>query len=196
MTRAEYFIALERELRALPEEEQRSALLYYAEYFDDAGPEREQEVMAELGAPEQVAAQIMTDFAVKSAAEAPAPPVKKGLSTVWMVILAIFAAPIALPLALAGAIVVLALLLVVFVLIVAFFAVCLALFAASIAAAILGLTALPAHPPTAIALIGAGLVVFAVGILLTMPTIWFARLSVSGVARLGSKLLVRRRVKA
>ena len=51
MTRNEYLGALRQELRSLPLQEQEEALRYYEEYFDDAGPENEQKVIAELGSP-------------------------------------------------------------------------------------------------------------------------------------------------
>ena len=48
MNRNEYMAALRRALSVLPEEERASALRYYEEYFDDAGPENEQEVISEI----------------------------------------------------------------------------------------------------------------------------------------------------
>lgn len=62
MNRNEYMAALRRALSVLPEEERASALRYYEEYFDDAGPENEQRVIADLGAPETVAEQILADY--------------------------------------------------------------------------------------------------------------------------------------
>ena len=51
MNRNEYMAALRRALSVLPEEERANALRYYEEYFDDAGPENEQQVISDLGAP-------------------------------------------------------------------------------------------------------------------------------------------------
>ena len=42
----------------LPEEEYKDALEYYEDYFEEAGPDREQEVIRELGRPERIAAMI------------------------------------------------------------------------------------------------------------------------------------------
>ncbi len=47
MNRNEYMAALRRALSGLPEEERASALRYYEEYFDDAGPENEQKVISD-----------------------------------------------------------------------------------------------------------------------------------------------------
>ena len=55
MNRKEFMERLEWLLGDFPEEEKQEALRYYQDYFDDAGPEKEAEVIAELGSPEQVA---------------------------------------------------------------------------------------------------------------------------------------------
>lgn len=81
MNRTEYMAALRRALSALPEEERANALRYYEEYFDDAGPENEQKVIADLGSPEKVAGQILADYreltAVPHSSEGTAPQPKK-----------------------------------------------------------------------------------------------------------------------
>lgn len=59
MTRNEYLGALRQGLRSLPQQEQEEALRYYEEYFDDAGPENEAQVIAELGSPEELARDII-----------------------------------------------------------------------------------------------------------------------------------------
>lgn len=58
MNRAEYMRELERLLQNIPENERVEALTYYEEYFNDAGAENEQQVIAELGAPSRVADNI------------------------------------------------------------------------------------------------------------------------------------------
>ena len=58
MNRAEYMRELERLLQNIPENERVEALTYYEEYFNDAGVENEQQVIAELGAPSRVADNI------------------------------------------------------------------------------------------------------------------------------------------
>ena len=62
MTAYEYMNALREALGVLPEEERANAIRYYEEYFLDAGPENEARVIEELGAPEQVAQQILNDY--------------------------------------------------------------------------------------------------------------------------------------
>lgn len=59
MSREEYLTALYANLRRLPEEELASVMKYYEEYFQEAGPEREGTLMAELGPPEELARRII-----------------------------------------------------------------------------------------------------------------------------------------
>ena len=66
MKRMEYMERLEQLLLVLPEEEREEALQYYHDYFEDAGAEKEEEVIRELGTPEEVAAKIRAGFAGES----------------------------------------------------------------------------------------------------------------------------------
>lgn len=69
MNRDEFMRRLAQALRDMPEEERRRALEYYENYFDEAGPENEAEVLRTLGAPEKVAADILRDFAENDSAQ-------------------------------------------------------------------------------------------------------------------------------
>ena len=69
MNRNEYMKELEQALKRLPKAEREEALSYYNEYFDDAGPEREAEVMEELGDAKGIATQIVKEVALKRLAE-------------------------------------------------------------------------------------------------------------------------------
>ena len=119
MNKTEFLAELKRCLRKLPYEEVENAISYYSEYFDDAGAENERRVIEELGSPSELAAKIMADYAIKDM-EASPKSARKGISAIWFIILAIFASPIALPIALAFAIVAFALVVVAFALIFAF----------------------------------------------------------------------------
>ena len=48
MTRKEYMEQLKKYLKRLPKEDYDNAIEYFSEYFDEAGPENEQQVMEEL----------------------------------------------------------------------------------------------------------------------------------------------------
>lgn len=71
MTRFEFMAALDQLLSPLPDAERCDALRYYEEYFDAAGPEKEAEVITELGSPEQLAQKLLE---AQSLPPAPAQP--------------------------------------------------------------------------------------------------------------------------
>ncbi len=58
MNREEFLRQLERLLYDIPESERREAMEYYQNYFEDAGPENEAQIIEELGSPQEVAASI------------------------------------------------------------------------------------------------------------------------------------------
>lgn len=58
MTKYEFLSDLSRLLSDLPEEERNEAMLYYDDYFADAGRENEAAVIQELESPEKIAAKI------------------------------------------------------------------------------------------------------------------------------------------
>ena len=62
MKRDEFLLELEQLLSGLPRQEQEEAMQYYRDYFDDAGPEREEEALQELGSPRKAAAAAMGQF--------------------------------------------------------------------------------------------------------------------------------------
>ena len=60
MTKDQYLILLRAELTGhIPEEELEDIIRYYNEYFEEAGPERERDVMVELGSPERLGQKIL-----------------------------------------------------------------------------------------------------------------------------------------
>lgn len=59
MTREQYMEALKRYLRRLPKNDYDNAIEYFTEYFEEAGPENEQEVIRELGAPREAARELL-----------------------------------------------------------------------------------------------------------------------------------------
>ena len=62
MNREEFMKKLEELLQNIPAEEREEAVHYYQDYFDDAGPEHEAEVIQELESPEKVADLIKADI--------------------------------------------------------------------------------------------------------------------------------------
>lgn len=112
MTKQEYMSRLQKSLRRLPKDSFDEAMEYFEEYFAEA--EDEQAAIENLGSPEEAAAQIIADLAWENAEEPEkSEGMKKSLSAIWIGILAVFAAPIGLPLAFAAVVVIMAFLIVI-----------------------------------------------------------------------------------
>ena len=194
MDRVEYIQRLEKKLGALPPEEHKSAIQYYEEYFDEAGPENEQKVIEELGPPEKVGAMIRANHAVQDMEKSNG-STGKSIKTIFVVMLAIFAAPIAIPIAFAIFVVIASL---VFSLLVVFFS----LFAAGISAAAGGFFTIIAaifviiqSPATFVFFTGTGLTAMAIGVALLIITIYICKISFSWLADMAGKLVLGRRRK-
>ena len=65
MNRVEFMRQLESLLWDIPESDRLDAIAYYNDYFDEAGEENEEQVLQELGSPEQVAANIKEDLGIE-----------------------------------------------------------------------------------------------------------------------------------
>ena len=66
MNRMQFMRELSHLLSDISEAEREEALEYYENYFEDAGAEREAEVIRELGSPGKVAAIIKADLSASS----------------------------------------------------------------------------------------------------------------------------------
>ncbi|MBR0599115.1 DUF1700 domain-containing protein [Sinanaerobacter chloroacetimidivorans] len=188
MNRSEFFKKLEQGLSRVPKEEAEAAIAYYNEYFDDAGEENEQRVIEELGSPAQIAAGIRADVAVKNLEE-PAPSVKKGISAIWWVLLAIFAAPIALPLAIGAAALVIGLVLAAIGIIVALIVTVIAFLGSGIIIIVAGIAAIATSLPTAAFTVGVGLSLIGLMLLVGILIMLAARAAFSGIAKLSNRQL-------
>lgn len=100
MTKSEYLAKLDKYLKKLPKEDYLEAMDYFREYFDEAGPENEEEVIAELGAPKDAAHDIISRLLDEKIVEDEKSPKNKAI-IIWIAILAILASPVAIPLILA-----------------------------------------------------------------------------------------------
>lgn len=61
MTKYEFLGDLSRLLSQLSDEERDEAIKFYEDYFDEAGKEKEAEVIEELGSPQEVARKILQE---------------------------------------------------------------------------------------------------------------------------------------
>lgn len=106
MTRTEYMNRIKTCLKRLPKQDLEQALDYFNEYFDEAGPEQETKAIEDLGEPKAAAEQILRNLAITNAGETEKKNIKRSMDSVWIGILAVCAAPIALPLMLAFVVVI------------------------------------------------------------------------------------------
>lgn len=169
MDKAGYLKKLRSKLHRLPTHEIDAALIYYEEYFDEAGQENEQDVIEKLGPPSQVAAQILADFAIKDL-DAKPPSTKKNVSTIWLIILAILSAPLSLPLLAVAVALIISVGAIVFSFVISVIAIVGSILLSGVVAFISGFFIITEHWPTALLFTGFGLVATGIGILLTPAT--------------------------
>ena len=96
MTRTEYIAKLTKYLRKLPQKDYEEALEYFMEYFEEAGPENEAQVIAELGTPKEAAHEVITRLLDEKIIEDKS-SLRNKTTILWIAILAVLASPVALP---------------------------------------------------------------------------------------------------
>jgi len=192
MNRKEFIDELKRKLDKLPYDEITNAISYYEEYFDEAGSENEQKAIEELGNVSNITSQILADFAIKQTEGTSYSP-KKGLSAIWIIILAIFASPIAIPLAFAAVILIMSFLIVIFAILFAFGMVGFALTLAGVICTITSFVLLFQHFVTALFLIGFGLLLIGIGTLIIYITTTLSQLSFKWTINTIGKSILRRK---
>jgi len=219
MNREEFLAELTLRLRRLPQDEQDAAIAYYGEYLDDAGQQNEGQAIAQLGSPADVASKIIGQFAIRSiepykepakeepqrqntetAAPPPPPPQPQpqpkktgGLKVLGIVLLSIFASPIALPIAITLFAVILVLIIVLFAVVVSFGATAIALIASGIATVIVSFGVILAQPATTLFFAGFGLLIAGLGGLLGVIAFLIGKACVKGIIKLIAKLMKRDR---
>lgn len=162
MNRKGFIQKLRRELAKLPAEEREAAIEYYEEYFDEVGPDGEQELLQQLGSPKRVAAQIKSDYAARLLDGKERQPVKKGLSAAWWVVIGICSAPVSIPAAIILAMLAISIFFVFIAVVISVFAVIAGALACAVASLIFGVMALPTSFASALFLIGGGAAALAV----------------------------------
>ena len=96
MTRTEYIAKLTKYLRKLPQKDYEVALEYFMEYFEEAGPENEAQVIAELGTPKEAAHEVISRLLDEKIIEEKS-SLRNKTTILWIAILAVLASPVALP---------------------------------------------------------------------------------------------------
>ncbi len=169
MNKEEYLTRLQYCISQLPPVEAQNTMQYYREYFDDAGEENFASVMAELGTPEQLAAKICSSYGINYQQ-----PVNENNTSkaVIIAIIAVLTCPIWFTAGIVILSLVFSLFMVILSLIFAAGVVGICLIFAGLLVFAAGFPTLFTHVPTGTMLIGAGLVLCAVGILFSLLLIW------------------------
>lgn len=195
MTRDEFLAAMERELIRLKVSDRVEAMEYYIEYFEEAGPGNEQKVIAELGSPEKIAAQIRAQTTLKDAQQDPQNG-KKSWRALLAAIGGVFAIPIALPLALSLAVVCFSLILVVMLLFGLFFLLAVLFGLIGVLLIVLSFTVWMDGALAVLSLIGAGLALIGLGGMFFIPTLVLFRSCLRGLSSLLGRITQKNRPAA
>lgn len=189
MTKEIYMKSLAERLRKLPKEDRETAMEYFQEYFEEAGPEQEAQAIESLGSPKEAADQIIMDLAVKNSEEESK---KEGsFRTVWVGILAVFAAPIGIPLAL-GAVALLVGVGIMAASVIAGIAIAgLGAAAGGAVSAVLGAVMLIKSPANALATMGIGLLCVGAGLLLCPLALNLAKISMRALTKVFGNIVRR-----
>lgn len=190
MTKKEYMKKLAYQLRRLPKKDYDKAMDYFEEYFEDAGTEHEQKAIQDLGTPEEAASALILELAQENAAKPPK-TMKRRFSALWIAVLALFAAPIALPLALGILAVIGAVILGILAVVGGILISALAAVAGSILGIIGGIAIIPQTFGGGLITIGFSLMMIGCGILVTYFTILLARWLIVKLAGLLGRLVRR-----
>lgn len=191
-----------RQLRArlsnrMTPQELENVLAYYGEYFDEAGEGREDQVMEELGSPEHLSHQILGDQVIRELEQPRASREgsrRSGLGAVWTVVLAICAAPIAVPLILGLVAVALGLVVAVLALVLGIGAGGVACVAAGIVSAWAGLNVIfSSGLATTMYFVGLGLLSSGIGVAMLAGAVALARVCFTGIARMLGRAMHRNR---
>lgn len=200
MNRIEFMTELEQLLKDIPQEERVEAMKYYFDYFSDAGPENEANVIQELGSPQKVAATIKADMGMQDASseysetgytdtrfEEKETPIQRGqtggqsnpdgprtskvLKIVLIILIAIAASTVALPVVGSVLAVVFGLLIAAFSIFIGFVFGAIGIMLAGLVIFIIGLTKLAVAAPVGLLTTGAGILLFVLGMIATVGTI-------------------------
>ncbi|MCL2652587.1 MAG: DUF1700 domain-containing protein [Propionibacteriaceae bacterium] len=174
MTIDQYLEQLRHAVRSLPPDDAAQAVAYYDEYLHDASdPDA---TMAGLGTPKEVAAEILADYVGKTDS-------KPRIGVLWAVVLGIFAAPVAAPLAIGLFAGVMGLVIGALAIVLALFVTAVSLVGGGLWMVVTGCLVITQSLTTFAWFVGGGLLLVAVGLLAAFGMIQVGRLAVRGLAR-------------
>lgn len=213
MTRNEYMEQLKRYLRRLPKEDYENAVEYFSEYFDEAGPENEQQMMKDLGDPKEAAREVLLNLleesvengsaeeasrteTVKTFSEKALPEKKKRSpgKIILLAFLVICASPVSIALLIAGLAVLAAVVLVIAAVIFSLAVTSIATIAGGIMVVGFGATLVMRSLAAACMMVGGGFLLAGAGILFGVLTVYICKWCATGIGRLVNRF-VRKKVR-
>ena len=194
MTRKEYMEQLKKYLKRLPKEDYDNAIEYFSEYFDEAGPENEQQVMEELGEPKEAARELLLNLLQETTTPSSEKKKRSPGKIILLAFLVLCASPVSLAL-LTGALGVLfAVVVVIASVIFSLGVTCVATVAGGIMIAGFGATLIFKSVAAACMMVGGGFLMAGAGILIGVLTIYICKWCATGIGRLVNRF-VRKKVQ-
>ena len=191
MNKKEFMQKLEYYLRHLTEDDKNDALEYYSEYIDDLGLSDNDDVCARIGDPRDVSRQIIAQTTERRITEQTEKKTVRGSGSIlWLIIIGIFASPIALPLAIAFVVILIAIVITIGSVLVSFFIAGGSMVIAGIALALFSF--LSGSVGQIFACIGSGLVIIGLGILILMATGKITSLLIHGFSAIIRKIVSKK----
>ena len=187
MKKDEFIARLRKNLSGLPKDEREDRVSFYSEMIDDklADGYPEEEVIEDLGTPEEVAKEIIGDTPLRTIIKERVKP-KRSLRS-WEVVLLVLGFPLWFPLVLVVFILFLSGFIVVWSLMIALLAVDLALIVGGIGSIVIGILTIQSKGMTSAAFIaGAGMAVTGLGIIFILST----KVILKCLGKLTKKMLV------
>lgn len=185
---------LDYKLRAFPQDERMGALNYYTEYFEDAHIGLDDPVPANMQSINDIVSQLMSECVDKMSANKPE-TVKKGVSAVWLAVLGVFAAPIALPILIAVFAVVFAGIVTVGALLFSGVVAAVAMIGAGIVSIVCAFPVFFTSMATGVFTLGAGLVSLGIGTLFMMFVVYLVKWSCFGIVKFFNHITKKSREK-
>ncbi len=175
MNRETYLNELSKYLKRLPKVDYEDAINYFEECFDEAGEDGEENLIAELGSPRDVATEVLADLAsekLEIKEELNKRSTDKKTSKILLItVLLVFAAPIGIPLTITLIAIIFSLIISFGSFIVAGFFATLGIFLAGIKLLVIGTLTFVVSVSGALVLVGAGFGALSLSILLLVLTI-------------------------
>ena len=177
MTKTEYLAKLTKYLRKLPQKDYEEALEYFMEYFEEAGPENEAQVIAELGTPKEAAHEVITRLLDEKIIEDKS-SLRNKTTILWIAILAVLASPVPLPILLFFLAILMTLLMIIFAVIVTALALTFALLISGVYTFFTSFSLLSVSLASTLFGVGLGLLMFGGALLLLFASFEICKLFV------------------